>query len=317
MNWGQKVCLSIVLFAFSGDRAASATNQTHAAAVLFENFETVFHTTPALMSSSPSADDPPSYMREPFSYLKVGLQAVEKEMPKKVLVDSEAIFVGSKDFLPPSGLGSVRSTRCYVVVLRKEGTLDFSQYFNKPPVALVEAGPIWNWSADLGEFGEEDPRSSSLYAIQIARSYILVSNNLDELENVSNRLTSADNGAQALAGIHEWNDLSRHEFWGYRKYKHGEPRAIDRLFGGADQITPQAEAVILYVDMKKQTGVVRLFTSSADDTTARNINATGRIAPLTPVGPKVWETVFPLAEIGPFPDSAYWVWWLFGWGVLV
>jgi hypothetical protein len=99
--------------------------------------------------------------------------------------------------------------------------------------------------------------------------------------------------------------------------KHDKSRtAVDRLFG-TDQITPQAEATILYVDLKKGNGVVRLLSSSADDTTASKINATGRITPLKPAGEKVWETVFPLAEVGPFPESAVWVMWLFGWGITV
>lgn len=316
MNWGQGMCLCIVFLASFGGLASAGTNQTHTAAVLFENFETVFHATPGVLADS-LADQGGWYAWEPFSYVRAGLEKVGKEMPAKILADSEAILVGSKDFLPPSGLGSVRSTRCYVVVLRKGSGLQLSTYFKNSSVESLTGAPIWHWSADLGEFGEGDPRSSSLYATQIEQSYILVSNDLEELRNISRRLTSANDDARVFAGIHEWNDVIQHEFWGYRKYRHGKPRAIDRLFGGTGQITAQAEAVILYVDMKKQTGVLRLFSSSADDATARNINATGMITPLKPVGPKVWETVFPLAEVGPFPDSAGWVLWLFGWGVLV
>jgi hypothetical protein len=310
------MCLFIMFLILFGGRASAGTNQTHAAAVLLENYETVFHATPALMSDS-RVDSSGWYVWEPFGYWRAGLEAIEKQLPVRVLADSEAILVGSKDFLLPNGLGRIRSTRCYIMVLRKGSALDFSRYFKKPPVASAGRAPIWNWSAELEEFGEADPRSSSLYATQIAQSYILVSNNLEELENVSGRLTSANNDAAVLAGIREWNDLSQHEFWGYRRYKHGKPRAsIDRL-AGTDLITPQAEAIVLYVDMRKRTGVLRLFSSSPDDATAGNINASRSITPLKPVGPKVWETVFPLAEVGPFPDSAGWVLWLFGWGVVV
>jgi len=183
---------------------------------------------------------------------------------------------------------------------------------------MAPGPPVWKWSADLGEFGDGDARSSSLYATQTAQSYILVSNSLEELKAVSNQLTSADNDARVLEGIHEWKNVNAHEFWGYRKYKHGEPRSTDRVFfGSSDPIRPEAEALILYVDVKKQTGLLRLVNSSADDTTAKNINATRRITPLKLIGPKVWEAVFPLDEVGPFPESASWVLWLFGWGVLV
>lgn len=317
MNWGQRMCLCIVLLAWFGDQASAGTNQTHAAAVLFEEFETVFHTTPALMSDS-SVQSGGWYVSKPFGYLLVGLEAVEKQLPVKVLEDSEAILVGTKDYRLPIGLGSIRSTRCYIIVLRKDITFKLSRYFKKVEVASAAGGaPVWNWSADLEEFGDADPRPSGLFATQIAQSYMLVSNDLEELLNVSVTLASVNNDARVFAGIREWNDVTQHEFWGYRRYKHDKPRtAMDRLFG-TDQITPQAEALILYVDLKKQSGVLRLRSTSPDDATAGNINESRTITPLKPAGPQVWEAVFPLAEVGPFPESAGWVLWLFGWGVLV
>lgn len=310
------MCLFIVFLVSFGDGASAETNQTHAAAVLFENFETVFHTTPALISDS-RGDVAAEFVGQPFGYLRIGLEAVDKQLTAKVLAESEAVLVGTKDYHAPIGLGGVRSTRCYVIVLQRDSTFKLSRYFKKAAVAFAEGAAVWNWSADLEEFGESDPRPSGLFATQIAQSYILVSNDLDELLYDSVRLMSVDNDAQVFAGIREWNDVSQREFWGYRRYKHGKSRtAMDRLFG-TDQITPQTEAAILYVDLKQGSGVVRLLSSSADDATASKINATGRIPPLKPAGPKVWETVFPLAEVGPFPESAYWVMWLFGLGAVV
>jgi hypothetical protein len=71
--------------------------------VLFAKFETVFHATPALLSDS-VAGSGTSYVWKPFDYLRAGLDALGKQVPARVLAESEAIFVGSKDFLPPSGL---------------------------------------------------------------------------------------------------------------------------------------------------------------------------------------------------------------------
>jgi hypothetical protein len=316
MNRGQRACLFIVFLALFENGASAETNQTHAAAVLFENFETVFHTTPALISDS-RGDVAAPFTEQPFSYLRIGLEAIDKHLPAKVLAESEAVLIGTKDYHAPIGLGSVRSTRCYIIVLQRDSAFELSRYFRKVEVASAEGAPVWNWSADLEEFGESDPRPSGLFAAQIAQSYILVSNDLDELLYDSVRLMSVDNDARVFSGIREWNDVSQHEFWGYRRYKHDRPRTgMDRLFG-TDQITSQAEAAILYVDLKKGSGVIHLLSSSADDATASKINATGRITPLKPAGEKVWETVFPLAEVGPFPESAVWVMWLFGWGVVV
>src|SRR3989442_49324 len=318
MNYSHEMCISFMLLASSFLEAPllAETNEGRAAAVLLNDFETVFHSTTALLSDSPT-DVRSGFPREPFGYLLSGLDAIQTRARVSVLENSEAILVGAKAYHLPIGLGRVRSTRCYVVVLRRESALDLSRYFNKSPVASAAgSAPVWIWSAQLGEFGEEDPRPSALFVAQMVQSYVLFSNDLEELLNVSGHLASVNNGARAFAGIREWNEVRQHEFWGYRKYKHGEPRPIDRIFG-TDQITAKAEALIVYVDIKKETGVLRLLSSSADDATARNINATGRIIPFRPVGPKVWETVFPLAEIGAFPDSAHWVLWLVGLGVLV
>jgi hypothetical protein len=258
-----------------------------------------------------------SYVWEPFDYLRAGLGALEKKLPAAVLAESETILVGSKDFLPPSGLGRMESTRCYLIVLRKGRVHDFSRFFKKAS-AMAPGPPVWRWSADLGEFGDRDARSSSLYATQIVQSYILVSNSLEELKGVSAQLSSSDNDARVIQGIHEWNAFNAREFWGYRQFKHGEPRATDRVFfGNSDPIGAEADALILYVDVKKQTGLLRLVSSTSDDTTAKNINATRRITPLKRMVPKVWEAVFPLDEVGQFPESASWVLWLFGCGVLV
>lgn len=317
MNKGQRICFFIVFLVLFGDGASAETNQSHAAAVLFENFETVFHTTPALISDSRN-DVAAQFVGQPFGYLRIGLEAVDKQLTAKVLAESEAVLVGTKDYHAPIGLGGVRSTRCYVIVLQRDSTFKLSRYFKKVEVGLAAgSSPVWNWSADLEEFGESDPRPSGLFATQIAQSYVVVSNDLEELLKDSAHLASVDNDARVFVGIREWNDVSQHEFWGYRRYKHDKPpTAMDRLFG-TDQITPQAEAAVLYVDLRKGSGVFRLLSSSADDATASKMNATGRMTPLKPAGEKVWEAVFPLAEVGPFPESADWVMWLFGWGVAV
>jgi hypothetical protein len=315
MNYRHEMRISFLLLAssFLGAPVLAGTNEAHAAAVLFKNFETVFHTTPALLSGS-SNDVRSALPSETFGYLLAALDAIGPQVRANVLENSEAILVGTKDYRPPIGLGPVRSTRCYVIVLRKESALNLSQYFKKVETALAAGGaPVWYWSAELGEFGEGDPRPSALLAAQMTHSYVLVSNDLDDLLNISGHLASTNNDARVFAGVREWNSLSQHEFWGYRKFKHEGSSFIDTLSARfIGQITPEAEAATFYVDTKRGTGVLRIFSSSSNDTTAKNMNATGAMPPLKAVGPRTWETVFPLAE-----ESVTSVLWLFGWGVLV
>ena len=299
----------------NGQAAWGKATDTHAVAVLFERFETVFSSTPNLLSEPPH-NNRDGFVWQPFDYLRAGLETVQKQAPMNLLADSDAILLGSKDYHFPIGLGPVRSTRCYIAVLKKQSTFQLSRYFTRSPIAFVDDEPVWTWSAKLGEFGEEDPRSSALFATQLMHSYIVVSNDLEELLGLSARLASVGDDSSVLAGIRELNDASQHEFWGYRKFRHDQFQVNGRISTGV-RITPDAEALITYVDLKKQTGVLRLLSYKADDATAVNINANGNVPPLKPIEPKIWETNFPLAEVGPFHESAFWVQWLFGLGVVV
>ena len=118
----------LVVFFFRVMPVFAQTREARAAAVLFDNFETVFHTSPSLVSDSPN-DIRSGFPREPFGFLLAGLDAIGPQVRVDVLENSEAILVGTKDYHLPIGLGRVRSTRCYVVVLRKGSALNLSQFF--------------------------------------------------------------------------------------------------------------------------------------------------------------------------------------------
>lgn len=295
--------------------ALSQSGETSAAAVLFEKFETIFHTTPMLLSD-PIGDTATAFMREPFGYLLVGLDKAGEGTRRAVLADSMSVLLGMKDYLPPHGLGRTISTRCYVVVLREGASVELSKYLNKSFIVSATGPPIWKWKADLGEFGEQDPRPSSLYATQIAQKYILISNNLDEIKNVSERVVSYTNEAAPL-GIREWEDIKQHAFWGYRKYRNGQPSVASKIFAGTKGIAADAEALILYVDRKHESGVLRLLVSGVQSATAKNLNELMLKPPLKPVGPREWETTLPLEDQGRLSEISLQVLWLFGLGVAV
>lgn len=320
VNWRQTMYISLIflfgLLFHTGQPASVGPNETNAVAVLFKSFETVFRTTPAVLSDSPMEKDV-GIAWEPFSYLQVALEATGKRMYPTIVNNSEAVLLGTKDYLPPNGLGRVISTRCYISVMREGNTVDLSRYFNTPPVSSANGASVWNWTVNLGELGERDSRPSLLYITQIANKYILVSNNLEELEKVMGGLISSEKSTMPT-GIREWDDVRRHEFWGYRKYRGSQSRSVDTTSAGTRGIKSDAEALILYVDIKHRTGVLRFLGSKVDDASVKSINAMRKIPPLQSVGPGKWETIFPLtADVGPFPESAFTVLWLFGLGVVV
>jgi hypothetical protein len=151
--------------------SACAAPEKHAdwraAAVLFDAFETVFYADASLMAASGNQDRVPPESRtllQPFRYFRAGLGWLGDQVLTDVLAASDGVMVGAKDFRPPNGLGPVRSTRCFVAILSSGNALDFKRHFKYTPVAFAAGAPVWNWASNLGEFGEGDPKPSSLYA---------------------------------------------------------------------------------------------------------------------------------------------------------
>lgn len=59
-----------------------------------------------------------------------------------------------------------------------------------------------------------------IYATQAGRAYLLIANDVDELKMVAATLVTADRAAD-LGGVRDWASLSKHDIWGYRRYRHG------------------------------------------------------------------------------------------------
>jgi len=321
MAWTRSIFILLACLLCSCDRSAADTNrESRAAAALFGDFETVFYSKPHLLSSSDTYDQlsklETSNLRFPFSYLQGALDALAGQFPTDTLASSEAVLVGAKDFQPPKGLGPVRSQRCYVVVLGKRGAPDLRKTFNYDPVASAAGAPVWNWGAKLGEFGEGDLRTSSLYAVVVANSYLLVSNNLAELQSVADKLASVtDDSSRTLSGIRQWESVSRHEFWGYRRYRH--TGVADRMAAGMADVTPSAEALIFFLDSNKKS-VLRLLAS--DDRTAEKMNAGISKAgvgwpPLKASGARAWETAISFSGDEQSAERTFIVVGLFGFPV--
>jgi hypothetical protein len=311
------ILLACLIFG-CGRSAGDISRESRAAAALFGEYETVFYARRDLSSragafgqlSERNAED----VRTPFLYFLASFYWMGQQVPAEILSNSAAVLMGAKDFQPPKGLGPVHSQRCYVVVLGKWSTLDIRKYFNYAPVASAGGAPVWNWGANLGEFGEEDTRPSSLYAAVIMNSYLLVSNNLGELQSVADKLTSPkDDSPQTLSTIRDWEFLSRQKLWGYRRYRHAA-----LVFGDASgmrEVTPSAEALVFYFDSKKQSCALRVLAS--DGSTADKINSWGVFPPLQTSTAGTWETTIPLSNNEQTSDRVFYVFGLFGFGVFL
>jgi hypothetical protein len=272
--------------------------QVQAASALFEQFETVFQATADLFArnngyKSLSRRDANTLL-VPFAYLLGALDSLGDNAATGLLAGAEAILVGAKDFRPPAGLGGVRSQFCYIVVLKDPNTFELRNCFPQPPTVFNPRLEVWCWQVKLGEFGEDDPRPSSLYAAQVAKSYTLFSNDREEIQTVAELLALPNYNSGNLSGIREWPSVSQHGIWGYRRYRH--TGVADRTAAGMRGVTPGAQALIFFPDLERKVGVLRLLNSPEDERTAENFNSSAKLPPFKPSGSGAWETIIPFSS---------------------
>lgn len=317
-QWTLKIALMLIAFLLSGctKSAANSTEQQRAASTLFDQYETVFYAKGDLLSASGGykrlSKQDTNTVSAPFAYLLGGFDPLGKKVSAEILGNVDAALVGAKDFRapggPPPNLGGVQSRFCYVLVLGTRSTFEISKVASKSGVMSSAEASVWKWSVK-GEEGHPEPYT--YYAAQVATSYVLISNNLDDLRTMSTKL-SASNAAPSLSGIRDWEALSQHEVWGYRRYRHDEQ---NKTAAGTSEVTPDAEALAFFADPKQKTAVLRLFSPTAS--TADKMNGTGILSPFKAAGSGVWETTIPLTGDQRSSDQMFVAMSRFGFGVYV
>jgi hypothetical protein len=244
-----------------------------------------------------------------------GFKSLEPSVATQALKNSDAVMLGAREFLPPSGLGVVHSRRCYVFVLSPGITFNFREHVRQVPTLSFGGAVIWHWSAKLGEFGEKDSRPTSFYALQVAHSYLLVSNNLEELRTVTKRLSSSDESANALPETRDWSLVTQHKYWSYRRYNFGS--TVDKRAAGVSDVTQGARGLMLFLNSGTRVVALRLYSSAEDDRTAELINSRGGLPPLKLIFAGTWETTIPLQGSEESSDELVGVMYLLGFGAYV
>jgi hypothetical protein len=316
-KWTSKIALMLIAFLLSGcmKSAADNTEQQRATSTLFDQFETVFYAKADLLSNSGGykrlSQQDANALRVPFANLLQALDPLGKQVSAEVLSNSDAALVGAKDFRapggPPPNLGGVQSRFCYILVLGNRSTFDISKVASKSGVMSSAENAMWKWSAPPTE-GHSQPYT--FYATQVAHSYLLISNGLDDVHAISTKLASGT--APNLSGFRDWESISQHEVWGYRHYRHTEE---NKEATGTSQVTPDTQALAFFADPKQKTGVLRLFSPTA--ATADKMNGMGIVSPFKAVGSGVWETKIPLTGDQKTSEQMFAAMNWFGFGVYV
>lgn len=292
--------LSLLMILSLGDSPAQIdkNHESRAAAALFGQFETVFYSDIGLVAHPDQlSKHKASSLLRPFWLLTSGLKSVGEEFKTAILVNGQSVLGGAREFRPPKGFGLAQSQLCYVVVLQGHNAIHLQKYFQKHgPIATAAGAPVWSWTAELGEFGEQDPRPSTLYATQVADSYLLVSNSLEELRIMAERLWSSEADTKILGAIPGWEFVSKHEMWGYRRFP---PGFVDTL--SLPKVSPFAsgtEAVVVAADWKKKNVTLQVLSSPRDEkSTATRLNELGMFPRMVRITPGVWKTTFSLIGI--------------------
>lgn len=301
--------MSAFLLLQASTALAGTPEESHATAVLFGEFETVFRSKADLLLTVSSSSGTSAYeglsktgagtLSEPFGFLLEGLDLIGKRASADILGSSDAVLVGVKDFRPPNGLGVVHLQFCYVFVLKKESSFDVRKDFHQKPSNSVAGDPVWKWVAPLQE-GQSQP--TTFHAVQLGHSYVLISNDIGELQTIAGKLTSSDDSAQALNGIRDWKVLSSHEYWGYRRNLRGG--ALPQDATQVSETLPGAETLIFWIDPKENTGRLQVIDPTLNEGGAAKVNERLAQDPsvafpgFKSVGAGRWETTVPLSAEG-------------------
>lgn len=206
----------------AGEAAAGPGGDSRAVAAMFRQYETVFYTNTDISSNFSSfkglSRQTAGALSVPFGDLIYGLDLLDPCASANMLAKSEAALMGSKGCIPPEGEGAAQvSSFCYIVNFGTRRRSDFGKFAAKARETSKQGEPVWSWQVHSPE---PPMRTITYYAAQIGDSYLLVSNDLGELQAIMKRLTSSDDASMTLSGIRDWTILSQHKYWGYRCMRH-------------------------------------------------------------------------------------------------
>jgi hypothetical protein len=288
--------------------------EARAASVLFKRFEVVAYTKAAFLSSSePNGEaevDSESNLRLPFIPLIGGLRYLGRPTETDIEDSYESFVVGARDFISPQGLGMVNSSTCYIGILKSGAQPNVEAYFRQATHESIEGRRVWTWSLPAYE---GDPTSTKFYAAQIADSYFVLSNNLQDFQAVTTSLTASEGATTVFMGVPGWTDFSTQNYWLYRSIRRNG--AIDPNAAGTSLLTPDVSAIIFFADAGKRQGTLRVLSSDATMKTKPKVLPDSELSRLQPQSTGIWQALLPLATDEPSFDAMFHLFYFLGYGV--
>jgi hypothetical protein len=294
-NFGTQLLAVASLLA--GPVLAAEPEETHAAAALFPEFETVFHLNGPLVRdlNSHSRSRIAGALLTPGGELLAGLDAAGKRLRAAILSDSEAVLLGAKDFKPPSSLGSSSYRFCYIVIMATKSQLNVASLFHGLLTDSVTDEPLWRWSAKLFE---ESAPPTPVYATRVGQVFFLVANDIDKLRSVRERLRSLNDDPRTLNSIPDWEWVAEHQVWGYRRYS-GDKAA-------------EMPKVLFAVEPGGRECTVKLVGGQQPTKALLRLNRSGLFPTPVPAQAGVLELRLPLQENDQTLGKLFEIMWVLG-----
>ena len=282
------VALVLTLGLASGCARASFDAKTEiAASALFADFETVSKAKVSRLPFHLVGDQGPHaeiMLFRPFSYLFSALDSLGDSTAEELIAQTDVVIGGAGHFRAPTGLGAVSSRNCYILLV-KPG-LDLARYTARPATEKWRGAPLWKWTAALGEYGEGDSRSSTIFALQYG-SYVLISNDAERIVRVAEHVVADEDATKGATIPAEWPELSRSDYWVYRRYRFGD--VTDPMAAGVDGVRKDAVALMFITQRDGKAGILRLASASPVARQAEVLIEQQPFPHLSPVTPHSWE----------------------------
>jgi hypothetical protein len=179
----------------------------------------------------------------------------------------------------------------------------------------IAGSEVYSWSAEVGEFGEEDVRPSSFYAVTVGNKYLIVTNSLGGITEATHALVSSTDNKELQHTVHNWSKLSQHPIWGYRQYvrKVGNSHSADVSFP-----ISTAEVLMFYVDSKQEVAVLTVLGPQDNNgAPAINNNSAAKGLSFKRRTTEEWTATISLAGGQDTSDQLFRALSLFGFGAFV
>ena len=321
------VAVVFIVFTSLGHLSANAEAdlETRAASALFDRFETVVYTRTDFLVRSDGRDasyvDSENMLRVPYLELITGLKALGPNTASDLEKSYRTVLVGAKDFATsvliagkefaePDGPGMISFRKCYLGVLESGAQPKLEQDFRQASYESIEGRKVWIW---LVPSAGKDSRPIKFYAAQIAGSYFVIANNLQDFKEVANALTSTESSTSTPISVPGWKIFSSHKYWVYRSIRWSG--ATSASVTGLQDLTRDVIALTFFADIDRREAFILVFSSDRSMRKVPTVLPEAELYRLQPKEAGIWQATIPLSKDEEGSNTLFRVFYHFGFAI--